>query len=603
MALNNTKTTDLKRRIYVGIRRKLPLNLRTLEDFYYLAFSVSAIFWLAILAVILGYNAHMRETWTCLICGALLGIYLGLWWRGAPRTWVQFGYQATLTSALIYNAYFTGGITSPVLVWMGSVQILPLFTLSKRWSYLWLSVSFASVLLIYWLQIQGWIPKQHNETDAELALSAIMISALCITQIILVTTYDSANAQTLRFIQRSNQTLRSLTQDLQQANIHKDRFLATVSHEMRTPLNAIMGYLGLLKTSDHLSAIAASYVQGAQNSASHLLTVINDLLDFSQIQQGKLVFTPQVVNLHRLLQETHQTLAPKAASQALHYHLNIEPTVPLWAHIDPNRITQVLLNIFGNALKFTEKGSVSTSVSFVMQSNDSTNGALEISTQDTGIGIHPKELKKIFEPFVQLQNHNNLSSDNSLRGNGLGLAITQNLVQNLGGTISVTSQLGLGTKFTINLPIHIANPPLVPLEQETQTENDKHEHLIKLLLVDDHAVNRLVASATIKRDLPNAHIDEARNGTEALEKLKTNTYDLVLMDLLMPDYSGIQVVQKVRAEYPPPLCGVKVIALTANVAEDAVRDCKAVGILELLPKPFERESLIRAILLHTHKSE
>jgi len=173
MALNNSKNnTHLVRHLYVGIRRRLPIHLRTLEDFYYFAFSISAIFWLALLAVALGYTGHTRETWSCLICCVLLSAYLVLWWQGAPRTWVQFGYQATLTSALVYNAYFTGGMTSPVLVWMGSVQILPLFTLSKRWSYLWLSVSFACVISIYWLQIRGWIPRLHNETDAELALSA-----------------------------------------------------------------------------------------------------------------------------------------------------------------------------------------------------------------------------------------------------------------------------------------------------------------------------------------------------------------------------------------------------------------------------------------------
>ena len=605
MALNNSKNnTHLVRHLYVGIRRRLPIHLRTLEDFYYFAFSISAIFWLALLAIALGYTGHTRETWSCLICCVLLSAYLVLWWRGAPRTWVQFGYQATLTSALVYNAYFTGGMTSPVLVWMGSVQILPLFTLSKRWSYLWLSVSFACVISIYWLQIRGWIPRLHNETDAELALSAIMISALCLTQIILVSTYDSANAQTMRFIQRSNQPLRPLTQDLQQANIHKDRFLATVSHEMRTPLNAVMGYLGLLKTSDQLSAVAASYVQGAQNSAAHLLTVINDLLDFSQIQQGKLVFTPQTVNLHQLLKEAHQTLAPKAASQALHYHLNIEPTVPLWTHIDPNRVTQVLFNIFGNALKFTEKGSVDTTVTFATNDSNPDTGILQISTQDTGIGIPPNQLKKIFEPFVQLDTQHNLSVDNSLRGNGLGLAITQSLVQNLGGTISVSSQVGRGTQFNINLPIQIARPPAssaAPLDKENAVQDQSQARALKLLLVDDHAVNRLVTSATIKRDLPHVHIDEARNGTEALEKLKANTYDLVLMDLLMPDYSGIEVVQKIRTECPQPLCDVKVIALTANVAEDAIRDCKAVGILEVLPKPFERESLIRSILLHSQQ--
>ena len=586
---------DIKRSLFVWVRRKLPPKLRTTEDFYYLAFSTSAIFWLLVLSALLGSTGLPRETWTCLICAGLLSAYLYLWWHGASRIWVQFGYQATLTGALIYNAYFTGGITSPVLVWMGSVQILPLFTLSKRWSYTWLLVSLASVILIYWAQLNGLIASRHNETHAELTLSAIMIGLLCLTQIILVTTYDSANAQTLRFIQRSNQALRSLTQDLHLANVHKDRFLATVSHEMRTPLNAIMGYHGLLKTTEGLPTLAATYVQGAQNSAAHLLTVINDLLDFSQIQQGKLVFTPQTVNLHQLLEEAHQTLAPKAASQALDYTLTIHPSVPQWVRIDPNRLTQILLNIFGNALKFTNQGSVTTHAQFEASTHDNTSGTLVLNVTDTGIGIPEDAAQKIFEPFVQLDTQNNQNTDNSLRGNGLGLAITQSLVKNLGGSIGIRSRVGAGSTFTINLPITTAEKLHTPEQKPiVQTHSDE----IYLLLVDDHAINRLVASATIKRDVPNARIDEARNGTEAIEKMKTNIYDLVLMDLLMPDYSGIEVVKKIREECPPPYCAVKVVALTANVAEEAIKSCAEVGIHEILPKPFDREGLIQTVLQH-----
>lgn len=586
---------DIKRSLFVGIRRKLPPKLRTTEDFYYLAFSTSAIFWLLILAALLGSTGQTRETWTCIICAGLLSTYLYLWWHGASRIWVQFSYQATLTGALIYNAYFTGGITSPVLVWMGSVQILPLFTLSKRWSYAWLLVSLTSVILIYWAQLHGWIATKHNETEAELTLSAIMIGLLCLTQIILVTTYDSANAQTLRFIQRSNQALRSLTHDLHLANVHKDRFLATVSHEMRTPLNAIMGYHGLLKTTKNLPTLAATYVQGAQNSAAHLLTVINDLLDFSQIQQGKLVFTPQTVNLHQLLKETHETLAPKAASQALDYTLDIKPSVPLWVRIDPNRLTQILLNIFGNALKFTNQGSVATLARFEPSTHDKNSGSLVIQITDTGIGIPEDAIQKIFEPFVQLDTQNNQNNDNSLRGNGLGLAITQSLVKNLGGTIDIHSRVGTGSTFTISLPIKTAEMlPTVEQKPVAQTHADE----IYLLLVDDHAINRIVASATIKRDVPNARIDEARNGAEAIEKMKTNLYDLVLMDLLMPDYSGIEVVKKIRTECTSPFCAVNVVALTANVAEEAIKACAEVGIAEILPKPFDREGLIQTVLRH-----
>ena len=182
-----------------------------------------------------------------------------------------------------------------------------------------------------------------------------------------------------------------------------------------------------------------------------------------------------------------------------------------------------------------------------------------------------------------------------MRGNGLGLSITRNLVKALGGSIAISSKVGIGSTFTVQLPIQIQD---APTEKKLTPVHEVHQEKIYLLLVDDHATNRLVASATIKRALPNARIDEARNGTEAIEKMKTNQYDLVLMDIIMPDYSGIEVTRIIRSECPPPLCDVAVVALTANVAEDTFHACLNVGIQELLPKPFDREILIRTILQH-----
>ena len=591
---------NIHRRLFGLLRRKLPSHLRTVEDFYYLSFSVSAIFCLILLAALLSYTGQNLQAWTCGICAILLSIFLALWRHGVHRKWVQFGYQSTLMGAIIYNAYYTGGITSPVMVWMGSVQILPLFTLSRRWSYAWLSTSFFAVLIIYWAQLKGWIPSLHSETTAELTLSAIMIGLLCVTQIVLVTTYDSANAQTLRFIQRSNQTLRSLTKELHQANIHKDQFLATVSHEMRTPLNAIIGYLGLLQTTENLPTQAVSYTQHASNSAAHLLTVINDLLDYSQIQHGKLVLTPQTIQLHQVITQTHQTLAPQAASQALDYPLQIAPSVPQWVNTDPHRLAQILLNIIGNALKFTQQGSVTTQVQYTPHQEPNQHaGTLIIQVLDSGIGISQEAQQKIFDPFVQLGSQNILHSDNALRGNGLGLSITQSLIKNMGGQIHVKSQPGQGSTFTIKLPLQTSKAPQALPEKQPiiSSQND-----IQLLLVDDHVINRLVASATIKRALPNAHIDEASNGTEAIEKMMANHYDIVLMDLSMPDYSGIEVVRKIRLEAPASMRNAIVIALTANVSEQAIQECKEVGIHTVLTKPFDREILIRTLLEQTPPS-
>ncbi len=584
---------DLKRNLYTILRSRLPSNLRSVEDYYFLSFSVSAIFCLLLLSPLLAYTGQTRPAWSSALCALLLTVTLVLWRKGVPIPWVQIIYQATLMWGILYNSYHSGGVTSPVMVWMGIVPILPLFTVSRKWSYAWLIISFSAVISIYFAQIYGLVPQVHEINHKELTLSATMIGLLCITQVMLVITYDSANAQTMRYITRKNETLKHLSQDLQLANIHKDRFLATVSHEMRTPLNAIMGYLGLLQTTNKLPTNAASYVQGAQNSAAHLLTVINDLLDFSQIQQGKLVFTHQTVKLHQVLKDTHQTLAPRAAEHDLKYDLQILPEVPVWVKIDPHRFTQILLNLLGNALKFTVQGSVSTVVEYKADKDSTTKGILIFKVKDTGIGIPQESLQQIFEPFIQLETEKNLNTDNSLRGNGLGLSITKSLIKNLGGRILTSSEPGIGSIFEVQLPIQIAHPPILSSQEP---EDRTYPHEINLLLVDDHATNRLVASATIKRGLPNARIDEARNGTEAIEKMKNNNYDLVLMDLVMPDLSGIEVVRIVREECSPPLCNVKVIALTANVAEDAVKDCLKVGIIELLPKPFDREVLIRTIL-------
>lgn len=586
---------DFKRGLYSGIRSKLPPHLRSVEDFYFLSFSVSAVLCLVLLSPLLIYTGQWRPGWSSALCALLITSCIVLWRAGVSIPWVQIIYQATLMWGIVFNAYYSGGVASPVMVWMGIVPILPLFTVSRRWSYAWLVISFTAVVIIYWAQLHGMVPMSSDKSQQELALSAIMIGLLCITQVMLVMTYDSANAQNIRHIKRKNETLNTLSQELQLANVHKDRFLATVSHEMRTPLNAIMGYLGLLRTSDDLPTIATSYVQGAQNSAAHLLTVINDLLDYSQIRQGKLVFTPQTVNLHQVLKETHQTLAPKAAGQALDYALNIDPLLPQWVRIDPHRFAQILLNLLGNALKFTEHGAVTTDVRFEFNPLSKETGQLVLQVHDTGIGIPSESIDHVFEPFVQLDTQSKLGNDNALRGNGLGLSITQNLIKNLGGTITITSQVGVGSTFEVHLPIQATQAPVL---SNLAPVNQTHQDQIYLLLVDDHATNRLVASATIKRGLPNARIDEARNGTEAIEKMKANHYDLVLMDIVMPDYSGIEVTRIIRAECPPPLCDVEVVALTANVADDAVRACLEVGIRELLPKPFDREVLIRTILQH-----
>jgi CheY-like chemotaxis protein len=369
--------------------------------------------------------------------------------------------------------------------------------------------------------------------------------------------------------------------------------LAIVSHEMRTPLNAVMGYLSLMSTDPKLEPESKEFVTGAQNSAAHLLTVINDLLDYSQIQNGKVAMNPQIFNLHTMLQTTHSTLSPRAIDLGLSYRVDIAPNVPEWVCADQHRLTQVMINLLGNALKFTDLGHVEMRVSFVPCPHDPQSGELLVSVEDTGPGIPLEAQQRIFEPFVQLARADKgRASNDALRGNGLGLSISDTLIKSHGGELRVDSTPGKGSTFSFQIPLRVVPPP----QKSAPVQERIHTTQVKLLIVDDHAVNRLVAKATIQRAMPNACIEEAENGTIGLSKMTHAHYDLVLLDLVMPDIDGIEVMRRVRNTLPPPFRDVHVIALTANVAGDALEACKEVGIDEVMPKPFDRHSLINRVL-------
>lgn len=605
----------INRRIHIFIKRRLPPHLRRTRNIFFVSFTVCALVGLMCIAPWLYWMGSTLSAHSALIAAGLIALSMCIWRYGGGVKWGGLVYQITLMGLVIYNAAITGGVTSPVMTWLAIIPLLPLFTASRAWALVSMSASLICVMSLYWAQSHGLLPiiesqfalqsvanasMQVDTTWQSMSFAAGMFSLMLFAQMVLVQTYDTANEQHLRRLRQSNKRLETLSTNLKVANAHKDQFLAMVSHEMRTPLNAVMGYLGLLSTDTQLPETAGQYVQGARNSASHLVTVINDLLDFSQIQQGKLVLSPQAVNLRDMLTRTHQTLAPRANEQGLDYPLILDDSLPTWAAIDPHRLAQIIINLLGNALKFTTGGQVCMRVDFTPDNSEAKHGRLSIRVEDTGSGIAPESLDAIFKPFVQLKvSDNDLKAGNALHGNGLGLAITRSLVQSHKGTIGVTSMLGVGSTFTVTLPIEEVAPPA----NRVTTDAIIHDVVLNLLVVDDHLTNRLVASASIKRSLPKANIDQANNGTEALEKMREHRYDLVLMDLIMPDISGTEVVRRIRNDAGHPHSDVPVIALTANVAEEAVNECMALGFKDVLPKPFDKDVLIQAILTHALKDE
>jgi CheY-like chemotaxis protein len=317
------------------------------------------------------------------VASALLLANLSAWRFGLPMLWSHAIYQVTLMVLILSNAALTGGLTSAFLVFMGLVPLLAVFCMNRQWAIFWVVLSFFSLLLMFFAQINGYLPMAELSSWQQLLQSFMCIMVLEITQVILVFVYDSAHSQSMHALNRTNKRLASASAALQLADSHKDKFLAMVSHDMRTPLNAVIGYLGLMHDNKQLNKESLGFVASAQHAAAHLLTVINDLLDFSQIRLGQLT-------------------------------------------------------------------------------------------------LHPV-------------------------------------------------------------------------------------------------------------------IDQAENGQQALDKMLSHVYALVLIDLVMPDIDGAQVAQHIRQHATLPMRDVPMVALTANVAQDALERCRLAGINHVLAKPFDRHMLIRVV--------
>ena len=583
-------------RLQRRINATLPLHMQTTGDFHFSCFITCGLFFLGLLTpwfVWLGLGPIAWATGLSALACALIG------WarvRGMALPRASQLYQTTLLCVVLYSGWHMGGLSSPAMVWLGIVPLLPWFTMSRRWTFIWLMIAFFSVFAFLAFHHWGWLAAKSSFGDTDLLVAATMYAMLCLTQGILMVTMDTADADKVRAMAQTAQQLSDANSRMLEASRHKDQFLAMVSHAMRTPLNGVKGYLSLLADRPELTADAREEVEGAQNAASHLLTVINDLLDLSQISQGRFSLSPQVIDLRHVVHDIFRTLESHARGLDLSYRLQIDPDVPTWVRTDPDRLAQILINLLGNAIKFTAQGEVVLRVA-LLDSNDE-QADVSFAVQDSGSGIEAGHLARIFEPFYQAHTSSLRPQDDDLRGNGLGLAISKGLAQAMGGELSVSSRLGAGSCFTLKVKMPLAQAPAAPRIEAGATTLDVDLNPYRILLVDDQAVNRAVLAATLKKALPNATLTQADGGVSALAHLHEHDFDLVLIDLVMPDIDGIEVVRRTRHFQIPLRRDVPFIALTANLAPQAVSDCLAVGMAEVMPKPFNRQGLLRAIQTH-----
>lgn len=368
----------------------------------------------------------------------------------------------------------------------------------------------------------------------------------------------------------------------------KQQFLSNMSHEIRTPLNAIIGFTKvLLKT--ELTEKQKEYLTAIKISGDALIVLINDILDLAKVESGKMTFEQIPFKLSDSVSSMLHLFETKLFKKKIGLVKEYDHSIPEFLVGDPVRLHQIILNLVGNAVKFTSQGKITVSVKKISETDE--KATIEFSVSDTGIGIAENELDKIFENFQQ-------ASGQTARlygGTGLGLAIVKQLVLSQGGTLKVESQLGSGSTFSFTLEFKKTREPLRK-ENEQQPEIEKKDTNANILVVEDVTLNQLLMK-TLLEEFGFSH-DTAGNGRIAIEKLEKNKYDLILMDLQMPEMNGYEATEYIRNKMNLDL---PIIALTADVTTADVEKCKAVGMNDYIAKPVDDKLLYNKIKKYIRK--
>ncbi len=388
-----------------------------------------------------------------------------------------------------------------------------------------------------------------------------------------------------------------IAKELAEASLKvKDQFLANISHEMRTPLNAILGFTYLLNKT-FINNEQRDFLQTIQQSGETLLSIISDILDFSKIEAGKIEFVQSELSVEKIMVETISMLQNKADEknvQVSYYH---DPNIPPVLKGDEIRLKQILINIINNAIKFTEKGSVEIKTSISNQSDHHTQ--IDFIIKDTGIGIPKNKLTSVFEPFVQADE----DDTRKFEGTGLGLSIVKRLVEGQGGKIQVSSKVGAGTRFTFTLPFKKAKKNLLTVPKVIEPFENQHPSnhpTTKILLVEDNKVNQKLIHTILS--IFQIETETAENGIIAIKKLKKNKFDLVLLDIQMPLMDGYTVAHEMRNTLK---CNTPIIAMTAHAMHGQKEKCIKAGMDDYISKPFKPEELLHKItqLLNPQKKK
>lgn len=388
-----------------------------------------------------------------------------------------------------------------------------------------------------------------------------------------------------KLMQQLNEKLLRANQAAEAGTRAKSSFLANMSHEIRTPMNGILGMLSLLADRD-MDPRERDYLDTARESANHLLGLLNDILDISKLEEGKIVLQHAPHHLPQLLEDIRALMQSNCDEKGIKLTLTVAPDTPEWLMIDSLRVRQILFNLLSNAIKFTHQGEIHIHVDSTLLEQD--RHSVRIAIADTGIGMSKYQLNNLFQRFAQAD----VSITRQYGGSGLGLEISRNLARLMGGDISVKSREGHGSTFTFLWPTRTTIPSIVCLPA---CQMDLPSY--RILLVDDNATNRKVIGAML--DSVGHNVTLAVQGEEALEKLGHTEFDLVLMDVQMPVMDGLVATTRIRTS-SQPWATIPIIALTADAMPESKQYYLSHGMNGYITKPINKETLLNEINKQIH---
>jgi signal transduction histidine kinase/CheY-like chemotaxis protein len=518
--------------------------------------------------------AFQQVFWLAIFGVSLTGLAFWYWhWSMRVTTHLLLVQAAVL---IYYSACVTGGLFSSSLIWLMVLPVPAVLLLGWRDSMVWIVLVIVSILSLIPLTENGWLPVSFVYTQQHVAwsLGNYVFTAVSLLGGLLF--YHRIYLNQLAEINSHNQELSEARAALLNAESYKDQFLASVGHELRTPMNAILGFNDVIRHELADDPEGLQTVALVRESTEHLLKLVNQILDFSQLQAGRMHLQFKPTRLRDAFNQCVVNFTP-APGSPVQFRARLSKQLPEWINTDALHLKEVLCHLIDNAFKFTSAGVVQLNIK-----RDGTYMVFEI--KDSGVGIDPELQAFIFNRFE----HADQETQRQFGGAGLGLAICKGLVQLFGGDIGMQSEPGKGSLFWFRVPLLPCDPPQ---SHETQPANDGNGHLYpwRLLLVDDNPVNLKVAAMLCQQIWPLADIQCVNSGQACLAALATHTVDAVLMDLIMPDMDGLQTTQALRSSAQAGLDTLPVIGLTASSHPNDHAACLQAGMNDVLVKPLNKD--------------